>query len=234
MTATPLSQAYSAISTVFAPLKDKGKRFSVYASWLPLVDINNSDALALLNQHYTPYVFACLDEPSFTAMAAAIELYALENKLFAQSQKLILTPFDKTANVNNANSGELDEQTAVDLAQFNENGKSNIDCSCPLESIQVISLINRLCLHALQRQGIPISKELDNTKLRKRANELLTHYPFLSYVIFALLPRLSLLRYQGEVLGLSVKIVYLRGTPSELSIDDDWQIKPDQANIVID
>ena len=220
---------YSFVSTLFLPKGLDGKAFSIKESWLPFSGDNQQ--LILLYKHRLPEVFPALNEKSYAAIGPSLDFYAIKKDVDIQSNLFRFRP----------HAFEAYEADGEDLSitgltpKIRESDLENriiIETHNQAESIRVLNELLIIIENALSDEQINVPSAIDNMKLRNRVSHLLSTYPFLPFVIFKQLPKLSVLYLSGFINDVKTVYAFIRPKKGEISIDETWIANEHKVKVV--
>lgn len=217
---------YSFVSTLFVPQGNRGKKYNIKHSWLPLLSEDNDPQLELISKtkaFKNRTVFPALNEKSHAAIAAILDLYAIEKNLDSQSTLFRFRPnaFDKYEE-EGEDATIIELRTRIRDRSLTE--RAVIESHNQSESIGVLEDMLTLMEGSLKQEGITTEKSLQNSQLRYRVSALLSTYPFLAFALFDQLPKLCVLYVSGEISGVKSVYALIRHAGGKLVIDESWAI----------
>lgn len=228
---------YSFVSTLFFNKNSEGQIFDINQSWLPFIeDVDtkkNRKQKEMFKKHFNLDIFPALNEKSYTALGAYLEIYASKNDLSTQSNLFRFRPHALDTYENEDEDASISE-LITRIRDRSLEDRIVIETHNQAESIQVLEELLQIMENALKREGIEIPEEITNMKLRHRVSVILGDNPFLAYVIFKELPSLSILYVSGFVYGVKSIFAFIRPQKEEIVIDNTWISNEHIVTVVAD
>lgn len=211
---------YSFISTLFFPKDSQGQFFNINQNWLPLAT-NKTQHELLKKYKKDSSVFPVLSEKSHTAIAASLELYALDNNVGTQSNLIRFRPnVLDTYEEDGENASITNLLTRIRDRSLHD--RVIVESHNQAEAMHVLEDLLVIIENALDAEGITLSASELSAKTRYKVPMLLGKYPFLAFVIFDALPELSILYVSGFINDVKCVYAFIRPKPNEIEIDEEW------------